>query len=170
MNSIIESASRDFDVYLSNFSFSQLSSEFKAEKQAYFSKLSSTIDLLLKQTVSILVSITATLFALTKFQEQIGAIWFIFIGYFVFFVFSIFYLLDFNSHCNQIRQDTAQDFKQIKEECKVLETEVTEFTERHRWRLFRAQPLIWPGIIGLSLSLILVAMQVWYTLHPTCPY
>ena len=70
LDSIYESAERNFDIYLNGFSFDKLQRDFEAKKENYLESFRSIISKLTNQVIGLPLSISASVFAAYEVQDS----------------------------------------------------------------------------------------------------
>lgn len=123
---IISLTERDYDNYISNFSFEKIKAKFKEERNKYFESLEKNIDLISKQVVSFPLTFAATAFASYQVKDRPLILILIFVGYFLYTLIAIRILgiASFNIDC--LEDDITKEENSIKDNYRKTHSEFEE--------------------------------------------
>lgn len=112
---ILSLTERDYDNYINNFSFENIKTKFKEERNKYFENLEKNIDLISKQVVSFPLTFAATAFASYQVKDKPIILLLILIGYslYTFIARYILGISSYNIEC--LEKDILKEENDIKD-------------------------------------------------------
>ncbi len=129
LKTIIEAANRNYEIYLSNFSFDQIRNEYDSRKQKYFDEVRSIVNKLSGYSIGLPISISAASFAAFKTIDSIPTYILIISSFIVFSIYFIFMIRHNKDDLETLRTDFEFDFSTLfqKEFFKKIESEKESF-------------------------------------------
>jgi hypothetical protein len=106
---IVSNTNRDYDIYISQFSFEKLSREFKTEKQRYFTELNQSQEKIKGQVFAVPLSIGTTIFTFYQLKLEKSTLIFLAITIAFYMAFIIWYLWLYEKDLKKLRLDIAND-------------------------------------------------------------
>lgn len=110
---IIEASERNYDIYLSSFSFDQLRDEYDKRKQKYFDELRGIINKISGYSIGLPISISAASFAAYKTMDSLPSYILIIAAFFVFSIYFILMIRHNRDDIEDIKTDYKTDFDQL---------------------------------------------------------
>ncbi|MDR3608952.1 MAG: hypothetical protein P4L27_00135 [Ignavibacteriaceae bacterium] len=108
---IIESANRNYEIYLSSFSFDQIRDEFDKRKQKYIDELREIINKISGYSIGLPISISAASFAAFKSLDSLPTFILIIITFIVYSIYFIFMIRHNRDDLENIQKDYDMDFE-----------------------------------------------------------
>lgn len=113
LQTIIEASERNYDIYLSSFSFDQLRDEYDKRKQKYFDELRGIINKISGYSIGLPISISAASFAAYKTIDSLPTYVLIISSFIVFSLYFIFMIRHNRDDIQEIKTDYKTDFEQL---------------------------------------------------------
>lgn len=113
LDTIIESANRNYEIYLSSFSFDQIRDEYDKRKQKYFDELRSIINKVSGYSIGLPISISAASFAAFKTLDSLPTYILIIAAFIIFSFYFIFMIRHNRDDIEDIKNDYNIDFEQL---------------------------------------------------------
>ncbi|MBB6236765.1 hypothetical protein HDC90_001380 [Pedobacter sp. AK013] len=112
---LIANTTRDYNIFMSGFSFEKISRELKDEKRKYFEDLNQAQDKIKSQVIAVPLSIGTSIYAFFQMEADIRTFYFILamVGIYIFFICWYLYLYD---------RDLIKLSSEIKEETETFQT------------------------------------------------
>ena len=154
---IIETANKEFRVYLKKFSFEELKTKIVLEKEKYFSSLRDLLSKIFTQIIAIPVSVTAILIAIEKLNTVLLIKFFIgtyiLVSFFA-LIIQINYLFDYID----LNKHFLKEFKEIKNNSGLDDSEVNP----EKNKVIRRFVFGYILLIMLMLITITLTVVAWY--------
>lgn len=116
---------RDYEIVLKQFDFDKVRDLLIKEKDKFFSSIREVISKVFNQAIGIPISISATVFATYKVEEETFTLWLILIGFLIYIVFYIIMQAVYFCDIQEIKKDFESDFEIIRTKS-GLQTDVIE--------------------------------------------
>jgi hypothetical protein len=113
LKTILEAANRNYEIYLSNFSFDQIKNEYDTRKQKYFDELRSIISKLSGYSIGLPISISAASFAAFKSIDSLPTYILIILAFLIFSIYFIFMIRHNKDDLSALKQDFEFDFSSL---------------------------------------------------------
>jgi hypothetical protein len=113
LSTILEAANRNYEIYLSNFSFDQIKSEYDYRKQKYFDELRSIVNKLSGYSIGLPISISAASFAAFRTIDSLPTYVLIILAFFIYSIYFIFMIRHNKDDIETLKSDFEFDFESL---------------------------------------------------------
>lgn len=106
---VLANTNRDYNIYMSGFSFEKISREFKLEKRKYFEDLNQAQDKIKSQVIAVPLSIGTSIYAFFQMTAELRTYYFILgmVGVYIFFI--CWYLLLYDKDLKKLKSDIKEE-------------------------------------------------------------
>lgn len=106
---IISNTERDYEIYISGFSFEKVSKALKEDKQKYFQTLNQAQDRIKSQVIAVPLSIGTSIYAFFQLETNIRNYYFILVMIAVYILFICWYLWLYEQDLRKLKKDVKED-------------------------------------------------------------
>jgi hypothetical protein len=110
---LIDLSDRDYEVYISKFSFEKLKENFKKERNEYFSRVRGIISQLLSKVVSIPISISASALAVYNLKDDPGNAFVVVVAFIIYSYFTSFLLRLLHYDVFELQHDFDKEIEMV---------------------------------------------------------
>lgn len=154
---ILESAQRNYEINKKNFSFEAVKSRLQTEKEKYFNSLREILGKVLSQLVGIPVSISASIFASYKVDNQIVVIMILF-AFLIYACFMISLLSIYLVDTDDIEKTFNKEFGIILEQSGLNEFEVNNEKKIVKNRIHTIKQII--ALLGTATIILSILLYI----------
>ena len=161
-NTLLNLAKRDYEIYVSNFAFDKVKSEFKEERGMYFDSIDKNIASIGKQVISFPLTFGATIFASYKVKDQPALLILILSAYFLYTIiaFLVLNMTAYNIKC--LRKDVKQEEEIIQNSYRIIYADFKNDFKKIKHKITNLRIII--GFLYFIL-ISLLSLFIIFTLH-----
>jgi hypothetical protein len=111
---IIQNTSRDYEIYLSGFSFDKISKELKEDRQKYFNDLYQAQDKIKSQVIAVPLAVGTSIYAFFQLNITFGTFIFLLVAIAIYIAFIWWYLILYERDLTKLRSDIKTDSDKFK--------------------------------------------------------
>jgi len=159
---LIDTAERDFELASKQFDFDKFRDSLHKEKEKYFNSIRDIINKIFSQAIGIPISITATVFATYKVNNENVMLSIVLLAFLLYVCFYIKIQLVYKEDIKEIKKDFTNDFDIIKSKSGLPEKDINSEKSKIDRKLNSSLSMInW--LVGIVIGLgILVACYIFY--------
>jgi|GEM_PF-1899124 len=160
-NYIYNQTSKNYDLYLSKFSFDKIRKQFRAEKNNYFEGLNNAQDKISSQIISIPLSLGASIYSFFQLDAHSTTLKLVFFAVCIYTLF-IIYVLAMNLYdIKKIASDAHEEKMNMKNYFPDLLKDYKSDFKFMKNKMRRVAVLGWGIIIALLLTLVFIAIFIF---------
>lgn len=158
---VFNQTEKNYQLYVSKFSFDKIRKQFRAEKNSYFEGLSAAQDKISSQIISIPLSLGASIYSFFQLEASRQTLIFIFIAVCLYSLFIIYVLIMSIYDVKKIGKDADEEKGNLKEYYPDLLIDYESDFKFMKNKRIRVLSLAWAIIGALILTLILISVFIF---------
>ncbi|TYP92037.1 hypothetical protein LX73_2283 [Fodinibius salinus] len=163
LDSFIEEANRNYEVFLNKFDFAKLRDELRQEKEKYLSSVQELISKLFNKVVSVPISISAAAFALYRVKENSVLSILVVVGYVAYAIFTSYLLKIAWDDTQEIESDFEDDIDKIESKSPLNEEDIKSVNQKmsRRFNYLRTS-IVLVGVIIIGFAIAITTIGVGF--------
>jgi len=110
---VLANTTRDYEIFVSGFSFERVKSQLKEEKDVYFQTLNQAQEKVKSQVIAVPLSIGTSVYAFFQMDEEIRTFYFVLMMVGIYIGFICWYLILYDRDLKKLRKDIKADSEQF---------------------------------------------------------
>jgi len=106
---ILQATARDYEIYVSGFSFDKISKDLKEDRQKYFNNLNQAQDKIKSQVIAVPLSVGTSIYAFYQLNTSHVTLNFLLIAIAIYIGFIWWYLMLYEADLNKLKEDIETD-------------------------------------------------------------
>ncbi|SEA92520.1 hypothetical protein [Pedobacter hartonius] len=158
LNYIFNQTQKDYQLYISRFSFDRIRKQFKTEKNNYFESLSAAQDKISGQIISVPISLGASIYSFYQFKSSLLIIGIIYVAICIYSLFIGFVVVMNLYDIKKVADDVNEEMGKMKLHFEDLYNELKKDFDYMRYKRIRIRVLAWSIIAALIITLFSITM------------
>jgi len=142
LRAILNTAKRDHYIYIRNFDFEKIKTQFKEERNKYFESLEKSIDSISKQVTSFPLTFAASIFAAYQVKDRPAILVLVFLAYALYTIIAwkILSITEYNTEC--VKKDAAAEKDKIRSSYEAIHHDLEPDFAKVEYKIAKLESLI----------------------------